>query len=169
MRPSFHTCAALALLVSAVACGTDAGPPTLSPPPEPPRPLGVYQIAVTGIGTADMRSTITPSRADGQARGTLTPLGNGLTFEQVGGTTVVEGTRTAGGQRYVTFTYRVRNGTGSPLNNVTMLMVTRSNTIAGTPLSSLRRFDGTDASPAIATSVVPTGAVSMGSDLVTMQ
>jgi len=34
--------------------------------------------------------------------------------------------RGAGGQRYVSFTYRVRNSTAAPLNNLTMLLVSRA-------------------------------------------
>ncbi|HEV7589393.1 MAG TPA: leishmanolysin-related zinc metalloendopeptidase, partial [Longimicrobium sp.] len=144
----------------------------LLPPPaaRPPAPLGVYEIEVSGIGTPRPLSSIRPARADGAGgRAALAPLGAGIGFEQVASSSFTEGPRGAGGQRYVSFTYRVRNGTGAALANLTLLMVSRAGTIAGTPLSTLRRFDGAAASPAIAGFVAPTGAVAMRSDLVTLQ
>jgi len=171
VRPWLRGCAA-SLLLAFAACTGDAAPGTLPPdPPAAPTPLGVYTIAVTGIATGELRSTITPVRAgDGQgARATLTNAGGGLVFEQVSTSTLTEGARGAGGQKYVSFTYRVRNGTGAALNNLTVLMVSRSSTIPGTPISTLKRVDGTNADPAIASLVVPTGAVALRSDQVTMQ
>jgi hypothetical protein len=169
MRPILRPCALFLALASA-ACTGDAARGTLPPPATPPAPLGVYEIAVTGIGSSEPRSTITPARSEGGgARATLTNAGAGLVFEQTGGSSFTEGTRGQGGQRYVTFTYRVKNGTGAALNNVTVLMVSRANTVAGTPLSTLKRFDGSAADPAIAPFVVPTGSVAMRGDLVTLQ
>jgi Leishmanolysin len=171
MRPLVRGCAASILLAFA-ACTGDTNPGTLPPdPPAAPTPLGVYTIGVTGIAAGEPHSTITPVRAgDGEgARATLTNAGAGLVFEQVSTSTLTEGTRGAGGQKYISFTYRVRNGTGAALNNLTVLMVSRSNTIPGTPISTLKRVDGTNADPAIASLVVPTGAVALRSDQVTMQ
>jgi hypothetical protein len=165
-----RTCAAM-LLLAAGACADDPSRGILPPPqPSAPTPLGVYEIAVTGIGGGELRSSVAPARPTGTgARPTLTTAGAGITFEQVASSSFTEGTRTGGGQRYVSFTFRVRNGTGAPVTNLTMLMVSRAGTIAGTPLSVLRRFDGVAADPAIAPYVVPTGAVAMRSDLVSMQ
>ena len=151
MRPLVRGCAASILLASA-ACTGDTNPGTLPPdPPAAPTPLGVYTIAVTGIATGEPHSTITPVRAgDGAgARASLTNAGAGLVFEQVSTSTLTEGARGAGGQKYVSFTYRVRNGTGAALNNLTVLMVSRSNTIPGTPISKLNRVDGTAADRAL--------------------
>lgn len=162
---------AAAFLLGAAACA-DSPAGTLPPEtPKTPPPLGVYEIAVHGIGTNEMRSSIQPRNPGGGSGPnlSLSVAGNGIVFEQIASSSFTEGTRTGGGQRYVSFTYRVRNGTGGALNNLTMLMVSRAGTIAGTPLSSLRRFDGLTANPAIATQVVPTGAVAMRSDLVNMQ
>jgi hypothetical protein len=172
MHRFLRGCAAVALFAAA-ACSGDSAPPTAPEPPKtPPAPVGVYTIEVTGIGTDQMRSSISSpnggARAGGPS-GALTVAGSGITFEQVSSSSFTEGTRSGGGQRYVTFTYRVRNGTGAALNNLTMLMVSRAGTIAGTPISSLARFDGTAANPAIATQVVPTGAAALRNDLVTMQ
>ncbi|HEX8395441.1 MAG TPA: hypothetical protein VF665_24030, partial [Longimicrobium sp.] len=153
---------------------TDTAPPTAIDKPEAPEkpaplPVGVYQIAVTGLGTADLNSSVAPVQpATGGPSASLGVAGTGIVFEQVSSSSFTEGARGAGGQRYVTFTYRVRNGTGTPLTNLTMMLVSRTGTVAGTALSLLRRFDGSAADPAIATRVVPTGAVTMDSDLTTM-
>jgi hypothetical protein len=171
IHPRLRGSAGAALLALLAACAKDATHSTVptDPPAEAPRPVGVYQIAVTGIGTGQPTSSITASREAGGPRAALTNAGSGLVFEQVSSSSFSEGTRTAGGQRYVSFTYRVRNGTGASLNNLTVLMVQRANTIAGTPISSLKRFDGTDAASSVATKIVPTGAVALGSDLITMR
>ncbi|HEV7587129.1 MAG TPA: hypothetical protein VGO40_03270 [Longimicrobium sp.] len=166
-----RNCIAL-LLLAAAACAEDptrtSTPPVEPGPPKAPTPVGVYEITVTGIGSGDLRSSISSPRPDGP-RPVLAVAGSGIVFEQVASSSFTEGARGQGGQRYISFTYRVRNGTLTALNNLTMLMVSRSGTIAGTPLSSLKRFDGVAADPAIAPLIVPTGAVTMGSDLVTMQ
>lgn len=166
---------AVLLLVAAAACSDRAAPTTPpvtppEPPPTAPLPIGVYQIEVTGLGTDAPSSTITAvPPATGDINAVLTNAGTGLVFEQVSSTTLTEGARNAGGQRYVSFTYRVRNGTGVAHNNVTVLLVSRTGVVAGTALSTLRKFDGTAANPAIAPLVVPTGTVAWASDLVTMQ
>lgn len=161
---------ALLLLLVAAACSDDGVTTATQPKPPGPKPppavVGLYQIAVHGIGDQVMSSTFEPVGAPSNL---LAPAGAGLVFETVSSTTLTEGTRGQGGLRYLSFTYRVRNGTGAPLNNLTVLLVERSGTVPGTALSSLRRFDGTAASPAIASQVVPTGTVVLGSDLQTMQ
>jgi hypothetical protein len=158
------------LLAASAACVDGPSRGTL-PPTAAPVPLGVYEITVTGIGSGEMRSTIALARGgDGQGpRRTLTAAGAGIVFEQFSTGSFIEGTRTTGGQRYLSFTYRVRNGTGAALNNLTMLMVSRPITIAGTPVSALNRFDGTAADPAIAQYLAPTGNVALRSDLTTLQ
>ncbi|MDB4952042.1 MAG: VcbS [Gemmatimonadetes bacterium] len=164
---------ALLVVASAAAC-SDRSPPTSpetgTPTPIGPTPVGVYQIAVTGIGTDHMVSTVTsPAPATDGLHPTLTVGGAGIVFEQVGSSSFSEGARGQGGQRFVSFTYRVRNGTGTPLNNLTMLLVSRAGTVGGTALSSLKRFDGAAADTTIARLVVPTGAAALGNDLVSMQ
>jgi hypothetical protein len=158
------------LLLLALAACTDEPLPTTPTKPEVPKPppavVGLYQIEVSGIGGSELRSSMAPLPSGPSMA--LTPTGAGIVFEQTSAYTFSEGTRGKGGQRYVTFTYRVRNGTGAPLNNLTMLLVERAGTVPGTALSQLRRFDGTAANSAIAPQVVPTGAVAMASDLETM-
>lgn len=156
-------CCAALLLLGAPACADGAARPPFSPVPPPPSPLGVYEVTIAGLGTNDVRSSIQPL---GGSPGTaLNPVGNGAVLELVSSGTFTEGARGAGGQRYVTASYRLRNSTGRSLANVTMLLVARASSLAGTPFSSLVRFDGTAADPALAASIVPTGAVAPRGDL----
>ena len=176
MRQSKQSLIAL-LLLAAAACTDKVSSPTAPPQPgpgteptTPPEVLGLYQIAVSGIGGDQLTSSISASPIDmGDASAAMTPAGAGIVFEQVSSNSFTEGARNAGGQRYVQFTYRVRNGTAAPLNNLTLLLVAKANTVPGTSLSTLRKFDGTAANAAIAPAVVPTGAVALGADLVNMQ
>jgi hypothetical protein len=165
---------AILLLLALAAC-TDEPENSVTPPTPEPDPggmevLGLYQLEVTGIGgNGGPSSAVLPVDGPSQA---VTPVSSGLTFEQTSSSTFTEGARGQGGQRYVSFTYRVRNGTGAPLNNLTVLLTSKSSgpaTLPGTPLSAVRLFDGTNANAAIAAQIVPTGAVAMGSDLVTME
>lgn len=163
---------AAATLVALAACANDAALTTLPPGEEAPRkpvtPLGVYEITITGLATGQLRSTITPVRAPGGPSATLTQVGSGLVFEQVSATLSGDGPRN-GGQRYVSFLHRVRNGTGTTVNNLTLLLVSNAVTFPGTYVSSLLKSDGTPADSSIAQSMAPTGAVTMGSNGITMQ
>ena len=163
-----------ALLLFAAACSdrtTPVTPPTDGDPgTKTPTPVGVYTIEFTGIGTDNMTSRASQAAlVPNGPRLSMTNAGAGITLEQVSSASFVEGSRTGGGQRFVAFTYRIRNNTGAPLNNVTMLLVQRAVSIPGTAISVIRRFDGTNADTSIAKYVVPTGAAALGSDFVTMQ
>lgn len=168
-----RTCVAV-MLLGLAACADDRNPTTPPPVEEPPKsvptPVGVYEFTLTGIGgEGQMSSNVQKVDFTPQGPSTaLTVQGGSIVFEQVGSSSFTEGVRGQGGQRYISFTFRVRNGTGATLNNLTMMLVSRASTIAGTPVSVIKRFDGVDAAPSIAPLVIPTGAVVMGSDLSTM-
>ncbi|HEX8905895.1 MAG TPA: hypothetical protein VF771_13685, partial [Longimicrobiaceae bacterium] len=174
MRFALRTRAALTLLAFAAAACTDRNPTTPAPPDpgpkEAPKVLGVYEITITGIGTDQPTATVTPVRSGlpAGASGSLTTVASGLVLEAVGTGSFSDGSRTGGGQRYLVSTFRVRNATAGALSNVTYVMAGTAGTLNGTAISVLRKFDNTSADPAIAPLVVPTGAVTMGSDLVTM-
>lgn len=155
-----HLSRSLPLLLLLAACVDDPTAAVRQPEPKPaPRVLGVYEFTLTGIGTSDMRASVAavPS-GPGQA---LNPLGSGVIFESMSTGSITHGTRGQGGQRYISYTYRVRNSTGADIGNLTMIPVTRSNTIAGTPFSALTLQSGTAASATVAPLVVPAGAVSL--------
>jgi hypothetical protein len=164
---------AAAALVALAACVNDAARPTLPPDAGPPQkpltPLGVYEIGITGIATGQITSTVRPVRAPAPGRGTLTQYNTGLTIEQISSTLVGDGPRGSDGQRYFFVTYRVRNATGGIRNNLTLLLTSTTATIPGTAFSSISKSDGTSADTSLAKLIVPTGAVSMGRDGVTLQ
>lgn len=156
-------------LAALFAAGCSDDPKLTDPGPEEPKPaptpIGVYDFIVTGIGTPNMSASVQRVDIDpvtGAASAALNPTGNGMVMEALTVTTFREGSRGRFlGQRYVTSTFRVRNGTGVARNNVTFIPI-KHNTIYNTPFSKLRMYDGTDADSSIATRVVPTGVVAMG-------
>ncbi|HET7462743.1 MAG TPA: hypothetical protein VFJ82_15925, partial [Longimicrobium sp.] len=109
--------AAAAALVPLAACAGDAARTTLPPGDAPGGPLkplsvlGVYELTISGLNTGQIRTTLTPVRTPGGARGTLTVFTTGLTLENTNSVLLADGPRGNGGQRYFTFTYRLRNAT----------------------------------------------------------
>ncbi|HEU4561626.1 MAG TPA: hypothetical protein VFS20_27620 [Longimicrobium sp.] len=178
MRFAPLTRSALVLLALFAAACTDerapiTTPPTEQPPVDPPKTIGLFHLTINGIGTDDMS-------AEMKAVGEPKPSGispsmtavdpTQLVLETVSTSSFTEGSRTGGGQRYLVITFRVRNATAGPLNNLTYVLAGTASTFAGTPVNLVRRFDGTN-SPAgatIAQNVIPTGMTGMGSDLVSM-
>jgi hypothetical protein len=153
----------LPLLAVLAACADDpTGAPPPEPTPEPAKVLGVYEVTLTGLGTDDVRSTAAAVGAAGGASSSMTPRNSGIVLEFVTSSSFTEGTRGQGGHRYINATYRVRNSTGAPLNNLTFIPTITTATIAGTPFTSLILFNGTTADPSVAAQMVPTGAASMG-------
>ena len=143
-----------------------AEPRIIDPTPRSPLlPMGVYEVTITGADGSATGASLSRAAAVPQGPSlALNPVAAGLTFESVSTTTYTEGTRTTGGQRFIVATFRVRNTTGAPVSNVTMLPVMRATTITGTPFSSLLLFNGTAAPTSIASQIVPTGSVALGDD-----
>lgn len=158
-----------ALFASALAACADQPTEPARPDPDPrpaPIPLGLYEITITGAdGSADGVAAAKLVPVPSTPLEALNPANPGLSFEQVSVTTFVEGTRGTRGARFVTATFRVRNQTGAPLSNLTLIPVMRTSapvTIPGTPFSTLTRPDGTPANTAIAAQLAPAGAVTLG-------
>ncbi len=157
----------IALLAALAAC-EDAPTAPVQPGPGPspaPVPVGVYEVSMTGIGGPSPSSTASAVHIapDGTRRG-LSVAGSGVAIEQISASSFIDGARNQNGQRYISFTYRVRNGTGAPLTNLTLVPVMRSVTVPGTPYSLVKRFDATDVPATVAPKIVPTGAVALGED-----
>ncbi|MBD0318996.1 MAG: hypothetical protein ICV87_01585 [Gemmatimonadetes bacterium] len=157
----------MALLLALSACTDEPTAPRVVDPKTPtaPRPVGVYEFTMTGIGgpaPSGKASAVrlTPSGASYA----LNPVSSGISIEQISASSFVEGARGEGGQRYISFMYRVHNGTGAPLANLTLIPVVTAITSPGTPFSVVRLFDNTDAAATVAPSIVPTGAVALGPD-----
>lgn len=148
-------------LLLAAACVDDPTATPRAPEPKPaPRVLGVYEITLTGIGTSEMRSSVSavPS-GPGQS---LNPLSAGtISLELMSSSWITHGIRGQGGQRYLAFTYRVRNRSAASVSNMTFVAITTAQTVAGTPFLSLLRPDGTAADTAIASQIVPAGPVTI--------
>jgi hypothetical protein len=170
--------AALPLLWMLGAC--DRG---LLDTPAPPadgggqRVLGVVEVTLSGIGTAQMTATARLVRAAPGPSLVLIPVQNGdgsgdgtlrLENEFVGSFT--HGTRGAGGMLYMHAGFRVPNVTeggtpyDTPRRNLTFLGAATTATIDTTPVRELKRFDGSNANPAIARQVRPTGMVNRSAD-----
>ncbi|MFW6202156.1 MAG: hypothetical protein ACOC8B_06240, partial [Gemmatimonadota bacterium] len=144
------------------------------------------EVTLRGIGTSTPSATAAPYSppGDGATHGSAPDPAGGesttLAFDPVAdaddsgdGTIQLEpistgsftdGERGAGGERYLRATFRVRNaqddGTAydTPRENLTFLAVDTDGTLGETAVSSLVRFDDTDADPGIAVDVLPTGA-----------
>jgi hypothetical protein len=181
MRFALLTRSALVLLACAAAACADERAPTTTPPPDPgetkpPKVLGLYEITISGIGSDQLSATAIPVRPVGGGDGpsaALNPVASGVALEAASTSVFTEGVRPTAAspnssQIYVTATFRVRNATAGPLTNVTFIMASSAASISGTPISVLRKYDNSAAPASIATKVVPTGFVSIGSDLVTM-
>jgi hypothetical protein len=169
MRRSSLSISLAALLVLAAGCRDDFAPTAPVEPKPSPLPVGVFDFTITGLTDGQVSSSATLLETGGAPSGvsaTMTSVAGGLTLDQVNSTSITEGTRNSGGQRYVTLVYRVRNGTGAPLTNLTFIAsVGAINNIQGTPFTKFERFDGSLADTSIARKVVPTGVTMLAEDL----
>lgn len=157
----------MALLLALSACADQpTAPPVEKTPTGPaPLPVGVYEFKMTGIGGPTPSSSASAVRLTPEGVSmALTPVAAAISIEQISASSFIEGSRGEGGQRYISFTYRLRNGTGAPLTNLTLIPVMTATALTGTPFSSVKLFDGTDAAAPLPSKIVPTGAVAMGGD-----
>jgi hypothetical protein len=165
------------LLLLLAAC--EQGPLSPDAPPAPPaahggRVLGLVEVTFSGIGTGAIHATarpVTPGLPGTLADGlhlAVSPVtgGNGsIQLTPVSTGSFTTGTRGTDGERYMYATFQVRNaqsdGTvyADARTNLTFLAVSTASTLGGTAISSMKRFDGTDAAVSIASQILPTGAV----------
>lgn len=162
MRVARLALVALGVGLSACADAPTAANPAVTPSPKPPRALGLLEITFNDVGTSRMSATVRPvttPRAGG-ASADLVPVPGGV---QVGLRT--SSTLDVGGERYIQAVFQVRNATaegtanGRVLRNVTFIPVSTANSIAGTPLFTMRKQDGTNADSMIARQFMPAGSV----------
>lgn len=134
------------------------------------RTLGLIEIAVTGIGTPQMRASASPSGpANGDARLGLTPVSeagrSGIQLRLLSSGTFTFGRReVAGSFRYIFVTFQVRNASSggvaytTPRTNLTFIAVATPSTISGTAVKEILKFDGNAATTSDAENWIPTGA-----------
>ncbi len=153
----------------------------------PPRTLGLVEITISGLGSGQVTSSArsAPSvtefeqlrarRQEGAAGISISQAvtlpdndaggANGtIQLELVSTGSFTDGDRGNGGHRYLYATYRVRNaqsdGTAydTRRQNLAFYAVSTEGTLGETAISALKRFDGSAADPALASSFIPTGA-----------
>src|SRR5699024_1683995 len=109
------------------------------------------------------RSPVFPSAVPGAqaAAGSLAPQDT-IQLKAVSQGTFSYGKRGAGGQRYISATFKVRNPTGNALQNLTFMAVQTDATIGQSPVVKLGLFNGDPVPDATADSIakytIPTGS-----------
>ena len=154
----------LPLLLLAAACVDDPTNAVREPDPRPeptpaPKVVGLYEVTLTGLSDGQPRSSV--AAAPPGPGWTLTPTTTGLTMELLSSGRMTHGVRGQGGQRYFSFTYRLKNTTGAAFTNLTLLPVAHTSTTPGTPFTSVLRADGTALDSATISRIVPSGAVAI--------
>ncbi|KQR25664.1 hypothetical protein ASF71_18435 [Deinococcus sp. Leaf326] len=136
---------------------------TVPVPAEQPKPLqalGLVEIKLSGLND-DGTVTASVQPAAGLGAQALSNL-DSVQADVVSTGSFTVGRRGAGGARYVSVTFRIRNASSAGAasttarQNLTLLGASTPNTIGQTPYSQISRFDGTPADPSIAPTIVPT-------------
>ncbi|MEX0908490.1 MAG: hypothetical protein WDZ58_01895 [Gemmatimonadaceae bacterium] len=171
MNRSARTLAVMAVMAT-LAVSACAELPTETPGERDPgkRTLGLMEIALTGIGTSEMRaSAALPEPAVGGAHRTLTPVAesgrSGIQLRALSSGTFTFGPRGVPGSfRHIFVTFQVRNASSGGVayttarQNLTFIAVSTSATISGTAVKEILKFDGSAASTSDAENWIPTGA-----------
>lgn len=158
----------LPLLLLAAACVDDPTKTVRDPDPDPdptpaPRVLGAIEITITGMAGPGMSASVQAVPSGPSNAVTIVPVA-GIGFETISATRVTHGVRGSGGQRYLSFTMRVRNSTGAPVQNMTFVPAIGTTTIGATPFRSVLKYDGTASDTSLVNRIVPAGAVTVGDD-----
>ncbi|GGL19415.1 beta strand repeat-containing protein [Deinococcus radiotolerans] len=137
-------------------------PPSTTPAPTPLPGRGLVEITFSDVGTAAMSSSATtwvPPHLAGQG---LQATTGDIQLEAVSRGSFTSGTRGNGGYRYLYATFKVRNaGTDgvaytTPRSNLTFMAASTAATLSESALSTFKKFDGTNAAPSIAPTILPT-------------
>jgi hypothetical protein len=135
----------LALLVGLGACAT----PPLPPATVQPR---VVEVRFGGLGSSKLRSSLHGWTAPGVGTQNLDPRND---FTLIANS---QSTFTFDGERYVQATFQL-DPQSNPLNYSLIALTDPDTTLFGTAVSSLKKYDGSDADPAIAREVLPLHAM----------
>ncbi|WP_407572917.1 beta strand repeat-containing protein [Deinococcus altitudinis] len=123
--------------------------------------LGLMRITFDGIGTGDASVKAESVPAAELTSQSLASVG-GIQLQPVSTGSFVLGTRGAGGVRYLYATFKVRNASAAGAayatnrTNLTLLAAGTPSSNGTSALSAIKKFDGTPADPAIATTILPT-------------
>ncbi|GGL19423.1 hypothetical protein [Deinococcus radiotolerans] len=119
------------------------------------------EITFTGLGTAHVTATAQPARALGPQ--STTALEDGIELRSLATAAFDVGSRSSGGQRYLSATFEVRNASASgdtpyasARQNLTFFAASSASNLSGTAVTRLVRFDNTAADASIALSMRPT-------------
>ncbi|TSA80603.1 hypothetical protein FNU79_16390 [Deinococcus detaillensis] len=138
----------------------DAAPTSPAAPSTSLRPLGLMRITFSNIGSGDAAVKAEPLPA-GVTPQSIASVG-GIQLQPISTGSFVLGTRGAGGMRYLYATFKVRNASAAGVayatnrTNLTLLAVGTLGADGMTALSSVKKFDGTPADPAVAPTILPT-------------
>jgi len=188
-KPAARALPVVALILGFAACADDPSRPGTGDGDDrtPPRTLGLVEVTISGLGTGQVTSSaLSAPTVDAlermRAAKTSEPgaivlqditlpdhTGGGgdgtIQLELLSAGSFTEGVRGSDGYRYLYATYRVRNaqsdGTAydTPRRNLTFYAVDTDGTVGETAISTFRRFDNSPADPALATRLIPAGAI----------
>ncbi|WP_456831526.1 beta strand repeat-containing protein [Deinococcus sp. UYEF24] len=126
------------------------------------RSLGLMRVTFNRIGEADASAVAEPLSPSGVSPQALSEAAGGIQLQPVASGSFVLGARGAGGTRYLYATFKVRNASAAGTayatarTNLTLLAVGTPAAVNSTALSSLVKFDGSPANPAVAPLILPT-------------
>ncbi|MBB5364606.1 cadherin-like domain-containing protein [Deinococcus humi] len=137
-------------------------PTPATPTPTPLPGDGLVEITFSDIGSEAMGSSAKTWVAPHLAGQGLQATSGNIQLEPVSRGSFTSGIRGSGGYRYLYATFKVRNaGTdGTPYatarSNLTFVAASTSGTLSESALRTFKKFDGTNADPSIAPTIVPT-------------
>jgi hypothetical protein len=136
-----------------------------SPAPTSTKRLGTLEVSFSGIGR-DFTATARPWTPELRTQQPLRDVPQGIQLQPLSRSTFDVGRRGFDGTRFLSVTFRVRNananGEAYPVahHNLTLVAINTPNTIQGTAVRGLERFDGSNADPVFASSIAPTHGMS---------
>jgi hypothetical protein len=125
------------------ACNAPIQPPSLEQPK-------ILELTFNSIGSTNLKATL-HTRQSGLQLQTLNPRNDFTT------NAISQSTFTYNGFRYLQATFQL--DTGNAPVNYSLLGLVNGSSILGTAISSLKKYDGTDANPAIARQIMPLHAM----------
>ena len=160
----------LAMIFTLAACNQNQ----IITPAAPSNPRGLIEINFSEISDAHPGSSAKNISSSLQNR-SLSDVAGGIDMKLVSTTafTFNAGVNREDGFRYLSATYKIRNADSAgtpyttPRNNLSFIAVSTPNTVGGSAISRLLRFDGTPADSSIAPLIRPTHEMTLDSNTLT--